>query len=511
MKQVGINLGKIAYHSPECPFTDLQKTARPWVTQNQQQFDTREHNLLDKDSNGWVKSLPLMGDDSVSYKWVYTAFQVDASCAGIYYCLYDGIGNIEFGGDSSLIDHDVVNKHYKIRISGNGKTLGVNYKITSINAGDYLRNIRIVPEEFKDNYFDQIFSPRFLESIDPFSGLRFMDWQGTNGSSKRDVMDNTPVSWYTYGDLNGKWQGAPIEICIELANATKKTPWFCIPHMATDTFVTEMASLINAFLDPQLRFVIEYSNEVWNGHFPQSDYAHNQAMINGLNNKHNWYAKRSTECIAIFENVFGADKTRFDAVLNCQASNPWTARQMIDTTLWDMVDPRPIQEYGVSGLTIAPYFANYIGHASNRRILKVWAQNTTVGLDNLFKEVFEGGILPNSLAGGALQSSIDTMNRFARATSQNGLALFGYEGGQHLNCGYYEDWQIENLFTLANLDQRMGDAYRQYLEAWEQCNIEPMHLFNHVRKHNKHGYWGLGQYLCSDEAKYVATKNFANS
>jgi hypothetical protein len=53
-------------------------------------------------------------------------------------------------------------------------------------------------------------------------------------------------------------------------------PWFCIPHAASDEWVTSFASLLLANLRPDLSVYIEYSNEVWNQGFPQ--YTHAAAM-----------------------------------------------------------------------------------------------------------------------------------------------------------------------------------------------------------------------------------------
>ena len=53
-------------------------------------------------------------------------------------------------------------------------------------------------------------------------------------------------------------------------------PWFCIPHAASDDWVTGFATLLLNTLRPDLRVYIEYSNEVWNNGFPQ--YTHAAAM-----------------------------------------------------------------------------------------------------------------------------------------------------------------------------------------------------------------------------------------
>ncbi|MBK6374693.1 MAG: hypothetical protein IPF67_16600 [Saprospiraceae bacterium] len=44
----------------------------------------------------------------------------------------------------------------------------------------------------------------------------------------------------------------------------KKDPWICIPHLADDEYIIQLAKYLNANLDPSLKLHLEYSNEeVW--------------------------------------------------------------------------------------------------------------------------------------------------------------------------------------------------------------------------------------------------------
>ena len=76
--------------------------------------------------------------------------------------------------------------------------------------------------------------------------------------------------------------GVPIEVMINLANTLHGDPWFCIPHQATDDYVRQFAALLRARLDPTLRPHIEYSNEVWNTSFAQTQWAIAESQRLGL-------------------------------------------------------------------------------------------------------------------------------------------------------------------------------------------------------------------------------------
>jgi hypothetical protein len=85
--------------------------------------------------------------------------------------------------------------------------------------------------------------------------------------------------------------------------------------------------MVKERLDPSLKIYIEYSNEVWNGQFPQSRYAGEQGVKLGLGPKEKpweagWHftALRSMQIFQIWEDVFGGHD-RFIRVLPTQSGN----------------------------------------------------------------------------------------------------------------------------------------------------------------------------------------------
>lgn len=57
-----------------------------------------------------------------------------------------------------------------------------------------------------------------------------------------------------------------------LANRVQQEPWFNMPHLATDDYITQFATLVRDNLASNLNVYVEFSNEVWNPMFEQHDY-----------------------------------------------------------------------------------------------------------------------------------------------------------------------------------------------------------------------------------------------
>ncbi len=59
--------------------------------------------------------------------------------------------------------------------------------------------------------------------------------------------------------------GMPVEVMVKLANKLNVDPWFCLPHLCTDDYVTQFATYVRDHLNSNLVAYYELSNEVWNG------------------------------------------------------------------------------------------------------------------------------------------------------------------------------------------------------------------------------------------------------
>lgn len=126
----------------------------------------------------------------------------------------------------------------------------------------------------------------------------------------------------------GHSTSVPIEILVELANELQINPWFCIPHMATDDYVTQFATYVRDHLSADLVARYELSNEVWNtanAGFLQTPYARFKGgkkwgeRGNAAYNKyHGW---RHHQVMSLIDAVYVGQEHRRERVLGV-----WTAQ-----------------------------------------------------------------------------------------------------------------------------------------------------------------------------------------
>lgn len=253
----------------------------------------------------------------------------------------------------------------------------------------------------------QFWHPAFLANIAAmeFGSIRFMDWGNTNQSPQRDWIDRRlPDNVMQGGVINRRspapgsvaWtdsSGQPVyfegnrttgiawEYMVQLSNLTGRDMWICIPHMATDDYVTKLARLIrygsdgvNPYtspqanpvyppLNPDLKIWVEYSNEIWsNGYsFPQGNWAEAQAIAAGLGGgnegKAKFNARRASQIWSTFQQVFGGSEriVRVGAI--------WTGQDSYTTPfLTELRDYGPTLNPAVQPDVISPttYFGNGI-------------------------------------------------------------------------------------------------------------------------------------------------------
>ena len=159
--------------------------------------------------------------------------------------------------------------------------------------------------------------------------------------------------------------GASLELAALMVATTEAADgWFNVPFLASDDYVTQMATLLKTHVPPNRRIFIEYSNEVWNYGFPQWSMSWQMAQLHGHNNSYNsngaeqwWNVKRSLEIHKIFDTVFGEEaRTRVVRVL---ATQMWTAvTDGLEQALNDTTANPGLDGSGYDVLAIAPYFGS---------------------------------------------------------------------------------------------------------------------------------------------------------
>jgi hypothetical protein len=501
-RRLGTNLEAVTDYSPQTPFTDLFLSSREWFTQCQvgvdpgcsssNSWDTGEAGSLVLDANGWVRSLPASSDTPI-YTSVATFWDLPSDFpSGRYVVLFDGQGTIEYGLGATRIaelsspGRDVV----QVNISGGGILLRIT-ATDPLSDGDYVRSIRFVAEGDETRLITNRFSRIFIDRLQPYTALRFMDWMRTNDSVVSSWSGRAQATDVRYSTS----KGVPVEVMVDLSNTTEKAPWFTMPHQATDEYVQQFATVVRDQLISSLPIYVEYSNEVWNSAFSQGDWVEGRGVIewpgsleSRFTKRINWHGKRTAEVCEIWKSVFAAAPERVICVLASQAANSWTAQEGLSCPLWNEA---PCVSHGINAIAVAPYFGGYLGEAGNASEVSGWS-SSLAGMTKLFIELQSGGKLAGGPTGGAIAQSFEWMEANKSVADIFNVALLSYEGGQHLVGvgGAENDSMLTTIFTAANRDARMGTLYTSYLQGWEARGGGLFMHFNDVGAYSRYGSWG---------------------
>lgn len=487
--ELGTNLDPVFDYSPQYVFVDAFKQSREWLTQTETTFDTGHAGSLDLDAEGWVRSIPSGGP----YDRVATLLFFDGEQArypsGTYVVTYDGSGVLEYRFDAVK---DAARSTPGRDVLSVTPSTGFAIVIRSTTPGNHLRNIRVWMPGFDESSGPrQVFHPDFLNLLQPYSVLRYMDWMATNSTTQQEFADRPRPGDARY-TLDGK--GVPLEVMVDLANRTGKDPWFNMPHQASDDYVSQFAAAVRASLGAGRRVYVEYSNEVWNGQFPQAEYveARGEAAFpggeSGFTKRMNWHGHRTAQVCDLWQAAFGAEAGRVVCVVGAQAANAFTATEALDCPLSPLT---PCHTHNVDGVAIAPYFGGYMGDPSSAGAV------AGLGVDGIFREITSGGAVPEGPPGGSIAETGPWISEHLAEARARGKALVAYEGGQHLvgHGGAENNDAITALFTAANRDARMGAAYSAYLAQWQARGGGLFVHFNSCSTYSKYGSWGAVERL----------------
>ncbi len=450
--RMGMNLGNVSFYSPDWVFVDVLKVAQvtdgfPW-----QLVGGGSKPALD--AEGYPRGLGAgQAASTITMRAIGGRYP-----GGVYTLLYEGDGDIQLGLDAEQkrVSHDGRGTaSHQVAVTPSGE--GIQVRITRSNPSNHVRNVRLLMPGFDER---TVFHPTFLERLQPFAVLRFMDWGRTNRSPVARWSDRVGPGYRSQGSTKGvAW-----EYMIQLSNLLKKDPWICVPHAVDDDYVRKLAAAFRDGLDPQLRVHIEYSNEVWNGIFSQAAYVKSQSGKTGRSFVAQ-YVARSVEIFRIFEQTFGGTQ-RLVRVIAGQSNNLGIAKQAVAALPAGAAD----------ALAIAPYFGGHLGSSKNA------GSSRGMSVDRLLD---------------ACAQDIATTRReevrahVALARTKN-LELVAYEGGQHLSGvgNAANDAQLTNLFIAANRHPRMKQLYRDYLAMWKAEGGGLFVAYSLMYTPSKHGSWG---------------------
>ena len=491
---LGTVLTAVADYNREWPFVDAFKTARPWIPQ-QQGVPWGQGPPLQLDQHGWILSLqPGQYAETIMYDNALGG-QADYP-VGQYTLLYDGSGTLSFDVQSATIVSQTPGRMV-VEVPA-GLPNGIMLIESATDPTNPIRNIRFILPGFESTYRTQPFHPLFLERLQGYQVLRFMEWMVTNGSSVQQWSDRARPSDYTYS-----WRGVPLEVMIQLANTLGVKPWFNIPAQANDGYVQQFAAMVQNKLSPALTFYVEYSNETWNTTFTQSAYIQAQGLANGFSTdptlqRADYTAYRAVQVFNIFQSV-GTLSQHMIRVIASQAGNSWLSSQTL-----------AFQNAFASAdvLAIAPYFNCDDTATGGFGVLgdpSTADQVAAMSVDQV------NAIQLAHINGCVLEQ----MQSNAAVAASYGLKMVGYEGGQSL-VGYNgaeSNTALTALFVAANRSPQMGPLYAQYLQNWVNSGGDMFVHYSDMGAYAMYGSFGALEYQDQDPStspKYTALMTFAS-
>ncbi len=338
-------------------FVDVFNEARTWQTRNidgSGSWNSGLGNLVPVDADGWPLEVPFDPETGDPVQIVHTVIPMRGT--GTYLLKAEGTGTIKFKANNGHLDPTTSNtRSVTFQLTGGSEEIDLEIydtqwgdgigalfmEVLSSDMNDPVRNLDLVLPDHEDTYQTEPFLSTYTDDLSPLVNLRFMDWGKTNGNPLVTWSDRTTPDSYT----QTRSQGVSLEYIIMMANQQQQDAWFCVPHMADDTYVQNLAKTIlygsdgqdpydspqadpvYAPLDPNLKVFVEYSNETWNGMFSQTTYVQNQGEALGLDPAR-WTAGqmyvslRSAEIWQAFEDEFGAEPSdRLIKVMPTQAAS----------------------------------------------------------------------------------------------------------------------------------------------------------------------------------------------
>jgi hypothetical protein len=487
-RPIGINLTSVTYYSTELVFTDAFKQCSEWISSNASGGGPWNTQIpIPLNNKGYPLEIPY-NDGLNPPQIVKTLMLWDIGSAqpmGMYRLKVSGTGQVRLNFGASGIYNCPVDT--LVNVTG-----PVMLEIIQSNISNPINDIKFILPDYVNTYQNQTYTSEFIDFIQDFQVIRFMDFTRTNDSPVVSWNDRTPLNYYT----QAKEEGAAWEYVIDIANLTQKDIWINIPHKADDVYITQLATLLQNTLNPNIKIYLEYSNEIWNSIFSQhadcATFAQNLGYT-GQPWERAWKytAKRSADVFRIFENVFTNDQ-RLIKIIPSQAANSWLTNQLITYFNDPFYNPTQVTANAVA---IAPYFGSEVAD--------------DIVSNNLVNTITIPQILQN-LQTSMTNYSFQWINNNKTVADNHNLQLICYEGGQHLVAtgNNVNDTLLTSKLIATNHDAGMQNLYCDYLNYWYDSVGT---LFCHFSSHgtySKWGSWGVKEnFQDVNNPKYLALQN----
>ncbi len=503
---IGVNLDPIVDFGTALTFTDAFKTSRPWISHAYNTVTGVESfsggGEVTVDEHGWPTQLNTFTNSSgqlIQQRISTLMFRDigDKYPAGIYRAQWKGTGVVKWQFAAKKIERGVMpdGTHYAL-LDVTPRDAGISMRIESIDPADPIRDVHVwLPDYEGETFSGQIwtpdaefspFHPAFLESLEPFSVLRFMEWGDTNRSSLVNWSDRRE---FDDARQRGDERGVAVEYMIELANELQKDVWLNMPHQADDDFITNYATLVRDHLDPSLKVYVEYSNELWNGSFDAFKWI--TSKLPGGDSSQRWTitAAEIVRDFDLWSDVFSGQEDRMVRVVAGFTDVP----QVTNSILSNM-----------QGRFDAIAVGSYVTlNASDRAS---FSASTTA--DQILDRAFVN--LENVTLDRVQQHSL-LANQYSQNLDRQ-IDVLVYEGGQLLLPGTSNASYLQAIYD-AQINPRMYDLYERLLVGLDQLGVDSFTHFTHVSKHTPMSTTGALRYQfepVADAPKYLALVDAAN-
>ncbi|HDQ45425.1 MAG TPA: T9SS type A sorting domain-containing protein [bacterium] len=467
--RIGTNLAGPSDWGAEWPFADIMKYSRRWITFNAEWVEGGENpwdtGVLDRipvDEHGYPLELPVPVEGTETAQVVRTVWHNTTLKEGIYTVLYDGEGRIAIGFDGTVLTESPGRITFDyLRRDGI-----LALMILESKKSDPVRNIRVLLPGTDEAEGRDPWSAEWLEKLEPFGTLRFMDWGLTNNSRLKTWEDRPHVDDYTY-----TIRGVPYEWMIALCNRKQAGCWVCVPHDAEDEYIRQMARLFRDGLDPSLKIYVEYSNEIWNWMFDQT-----HALYENGEQDMPWPERIVPfiqNAMDIWTEEFAGRLDRLVRVAGVQAAWQDVSNRIVFNLRPGSIDAfSPAAYFGLSDEGYAAL--ERLGGAASAEDVLFWARE------------------------GMRNDSFPWMKAQDREISRRlGLPMIYYEGGQHLTPDPFgSDQPYGRALMDAQTHPGMYDLYTEWFDSLRTLipESESALLMNFSfigQKNGQYGSWGV--------------------
>jgi uncharacterized membrane protein YgcG len=488
---MGSNLATFAYWESSYPFIDLRR-----------QGDHDNRGLGSWNNSGSGGQIDSNGNViTLSSGTVSKGLVLDANCvySGDYVVLWDetaspAVSLTHYGaGSLTLTTEDAANgrRVYTLTLPEGlsvrdykGINIGVEISAPITSNTDF-HVLLPGTEELYNN--GGLFNPDFVEDLADNNVLRFMDWLATNDSTIVNASDLPNMDW----DSWAYDKGIPYSVTMKLTKqAGVPIAWINVPHLATQATMEEIARQVYAEWEPGITVYIEFSNEVWNSGFQQTQYAASQGAIeipplNGMNAEGTWLAKKSIEMKQVFTTVFGGNASAIKLVV---------AGHIEQTSDWSEGDNcyhncRLANNYNniaaqVDVYAVAPYFAGELQGPdyANANNVANWSDS------QMFNYLQSGGL--NTNLADIATDLVDVKAMMASVTGRSNIDLTLYEFGQHLSAFHAPDSALNARYAAFQQTTEMGQLYQELVQSFIDAGVTVAAQFDLHSEHSVGFYWG---------------------